>query len=143
MAFVILNNGNFFRIAKTQSDINDINIPEQFKTVVDISDDDFVSYVTNLKESFVTDENVSFSDYPSTGIIAHENESVLKAHFDTFKELATLYTENNSGKQLATEIQNYVNYLNTVDTSSLSYPINWEKYCHDNSITFFHKDQIG
>ena len=65
MAFVILNNGNFFRIAKTETDINDINIPEQFKTVVDISDDNFNSYVTNQKIISVDEGNVVFSDEPA------------------------------------------------------------------------------
>jgi len=143
MAFVILNNGNFFRLAKTEADLNDINIPEQFKTVVNISDDDFNSYVTNIKEPIVSDGNVSFQAYPTTGIIKHENESQLKTHFEMFKNLANLFIKNNSERQLAVQCQNYLNYLNTVDMSSLSYPINWEKHCHDNSIVFLHKDQIG
>ena len=143
MSFAVLNNGKFFRIAKTQSDVSDINIPEHVKTVVDISDDDFISYVTNLKKASVTNEDVSFSDYLPANIIEHENAGDLKSHLNSFIELATLYTERNSTKQLATKIQNYIDYLNTVDTNSLSYQINWEKYCHDNSITFFHKNQIG
>tara|TARA_R100001509_G_scaffold149899_1_gene108527 strand:- start:1479 stop:1910 length:432 start_codon:yes stop_codon:yes gene_type:complete len=143
MAFVLLNNGNFFRIAKTQSDINDINIPEQFKTVVDISDEDFNSYVTNQKEIIVSDGNVSFQDIPNTGRIEQTNSSDLTSHFERFKNLANLYIGNNSEKQLATQCQNYLNYLNTVDMDSLSFPLNWEKHCLDNSIVFLHKDQIG
>jgi len=142
MAFVILNNGNFFRIAKTETDINDINIPEQFKTVVDISDDNFNSYVTNQKIISVDDGNVVFSDEPETTAQCTDAE-MLTNHFNIFKEVANLYINNNSERQLAVKIKEYVNYLNTVDTSSLSYPINWEKYCSENSIAFFHKDQIG
>ena len=42
----------------------------------------------------------------------------------------------------------YANYLDTVDTSTIipniETPLNssWEKYCLDNSITFFHALQI-
>jgi hypothetical protein len=142
MAFVILSNGQFYRVAKTQSDVDDINIPEQAKTVVDISDDDFNSFVTYQKEIFVNDGNVTFSDFPETHL-QHANEELLKEHFNEFKDLANLYIEKNSDRQLAIAIKNYVTYLDTVDTSSLSYPIKWEKYCSENSIVFFNKYQIG
>ena len=33
------------------------------------------------------------------------------------------FCDNNSEKQLATQCQNYVNYLNTVDIDSLSFPL--------------------
>jgi hypothetical protein len=142
MAFAILQDGKFFRIAKNQSDVDDINIPEQFKTVVDISDDNFNSYVTNQKIISVDDGNVVFTDEPETSPQLNDADT-LKNYFNIFKEQANLYINNNSERQLAVKIKEYVNYLDTVDTSSLSYPINWEKYCSENSISFFHKDQIG
>tara|TARA_R100000664_G_scaffold2115_1_gene5440 strand:+ start:839 stop:1267 length:429 start_codon:yes stop_codon:yes gene_type:complete len=142
MAFAILQDGKFFRIAKNQSDVDDINIPEQFKTVVDISDDNFNSYVTNQKIISVDDGNVVFTDEPETSPELNDADT-LKNYFNIFKEQANLYINNNSERQLAVKIKEYVNYLDTVDTSSVSYPINWEKYCSENSIAFFHKDQIG
>ena len=142
MAFAILQDGKFFRIAKTQSDADDVNVAEQSKTVVDISDDDFNSYVTNQKRISVDDGNVVFSDELETSP-QFKDADTLKHYFNIFKEQANLYLNNNSEKQLGVKIQEYVNYLNTVDTSSLSYPINWEKYCFENSIVFFHRDQIG
>ena len=142
MAFAILQDGEFFRIAKNQSDVDDINIPEQFKTVVDISDDDFNSYVTNQKIISVDNGNVVFTDEPETSPELNDADT-LKNYFNIFKEQANLYINNNSERQLAVKIKEYVNYLDTVDTSSVSYPINWEKYCFENSIAFFHKDQIG
>ena len=142
MAYVILNNGNFFRVAKTEADKNDINLADRVKTIVDISDDDFNSYTTNQKKINISNGNVSFSDIPETEKFNYD-EASLKIHFNNFKNLAQRYIKRNPGKQLATQLQDYINYLNTVDTASLTYPLQWEKYCFDNSITFFHKNQIG
>ena len=50
----------------------------------------------------------------------------------------------NSSNSMLTACSNYRNYLETLDYSSLSFPLNsnWEKYCQDNSITYLHPLQI-
>ena len=41
-------------------------------------------------------------------------------------------------------VKNYYEYLQNLDYSTITYPINysWEKYCNDNGISFFHPLQI-
>ena len=101
MAFVILDNNKFCKVARNETDKNDMNINPRTGSEVTISDDDFNAYVTGQKEIIVTDGNVT------------------------------------------TQLQTYIGVLSSTDTSSLSYPINWEKHCSDNSITFLHVNQIG
>ena len=82
--------------------------------------------VTNQKIISVDNGNVVFTDEPETSPELNDADT-LKNYFNIFKEQANLYINNNSERQLAVKIKEYVNYLDTVDTSSVSYPINWEK----------------
>jgi len=51
---------------------------------------------------------------------------------------------NNNGNAMESQVQTYLNTLNSFDTSTITYPLEstWEKYCVDNSITFLHPLQI-
>ena len=140
MAFVILDNNKFCKVARNEADKNDMNINPRTGSEVNISDDDFNAYVTGVKEIIVTDGNVTFFEGVES-VSATEDD--LKNKFKKFIELAKKYIEKNQGKQLTTQLQTYIGVLGQVDTSSLSYPINWEKHCSDNSITFLHVNQIG
>ena len=140
MAFVILDNNKFSKVARNEADKNDMNINPRTGSEVEISDDDFNAYVTNRKEIIVTDGNVSYFD----GVeLFSKDEDELKQKFKNFKWLARLYIEKNQGTQLTTQLQNYLGVLSSTDTSSLTYPINWEKHCSENSIPFLHVNQIG
>jgi len=140
MAFVILDNGQFYKISKTEADKNDINVSARTKSEVTITEAEFNSFVTNQKDIIVNNGAVSFIDKFSSTV---QNEAALKEKFDNFKKEAKLYISKNQGKQLATQLQTYLGVLSQVDTSSLTYPINWEQHCVDNSITFLHEYQIG
>ena len=140
MAFVILDNNKFCKVARNEADKNDMNINPRTGSEVEISDDDFNAYVTNRKEIIVTDGNVSYFD----GVeLFSKDEDELKQKFKNFKWLARLYIEKNQGTQLTTQLQNYLGVLSSTDTSSLTYPINWEKHFSENSIPFLHVNQIG
>ena len=58
--------------------------------------------------------------------------------------ILALFEKANSSNSMLTACSNYKNYLETLDYSSLSFPLNsnWEKYCQDNSITYLHPLQI-
>ena len=120
MAFVILDNNKFCKVARNEADKNDMNINPRTGSEVEISDDDFNAYVTNRKEIIVTDGNVSYFD----GVeLFSKDEDELKQKFKNFKWLARLYIEKNQGTQLTTQLQNYLGVLSSTDTSSLTYPI--------------------
>jgi len=140
MAFVILDNNKFSKVARNEADKNDMNTNPRTGSAVEISDDDFNAYVTNRKEIIVTEGNISYFD----GVeLFSKDEDELKEKFKNFHWLARLYITKNQGTQLTTQLQNYLGVLSSTDTSSLTYPINWEKHCSDNSITFLHVNQIG
>lgn len=141
MAYIILDNGQFYRTAKTEADKNDVNVSPSSKSIISVSDADHLAYITNQKRIIISDNNATFENLESE--LIKEDEASLKQHFEKITEKANLYIKNNSSKQLATGLQSYIDYLATVDTASLSYPINWEKYCSDNSIAFYHENQIG
>ena len=69
MAFVILDNGQFYKIAKTEADKNDINVSARTKAEVTITEAEFNSFVTNQKDIIVNNGAVSFIDKFSSSII--------------------------------------------------------------------------
>jgi len=82
MAFVILDNNKFCKVARNETDKNDMNINPRTGSEVNVSDDDFNAYVTNRKEIIVTDGNVSYFD----GVeLFSKDEDELKQKFKNFK----------------------------------------------------------
>ena len=141
MAKILLDNGNFLVISKSDADAADANIASHLKTEIDISDSDFNSYVTNQKEVTIDGSTATFTDFESE--LTMPDEAGLQNKFDQFTTRANDYLKGNSSKQFGVRLKAYVDYLSTVDTSSLTYPINWEKHCSDNSIDFVHIQEIG
>ena len=141
MAKILLDSGNFVVISKSDADAADANIGSHVKTVIDISDSDFNSYVTNQKEVTIDGSTATFTDLEAEPTIA--DEAGLQNKFDIFTNRANDYLKGNSSKQFGVKLKTYVDYLPTVDKSSLTYPINWEKHCSDNSIDFVHIKEIG
>ena len=68
----------------------------------------------------------------------------LLIHFDNVIKSIKEFSKNNASNSLYTNLNNYKEYLETFDSSSVSFPLNktWEKYCEENSITFYHPLQI-
>lgn len=141
MAKILLDNGNFLVISKSDADAADTNIASHLKTEIDISDSDFNGYITNQKGVSIDGSTATFTDYEAEP--QAQDEASLQNQFDVFTSKANDYLKGNSSKQFGVRLKAYVDYLPTVDKSSLTYPINWEKHCFDNSIDFVHIHEIG
>lgn len=141
MAKILLDKGSFYVISKTDADAADANIADHVKTEINISDADFNNYVTNQTKVNISGSNATFTNLESE--LTSPDAAGLKEKFDIFTVRANDYLAGNSSKQFGIKLKSYVNYLATVDKDSLTYPINWEKYCSDNSIDFIHIDEIG
>ena len=90
MAFVILDNNKFCKVARNETDKNDMNINPRTGSSVTVSDDDFNAYIKNQKEIIVTDGNVTFFE----GVeLVSRTEDELKEKFNNFKKLASDYME--------------------------------------------------
>ena len=144
MATLIIrkNPKSLWRMAANATDLADYNgINDTEFDQVDISDADFLSLRTNQKKYDTdTDSVVAFGEGEHGNV---PSEDVLKEYLAETIVKLKLFMDNNVGDQFATQCQNYKTVLEGVDTSSLTYPINWEKHCLDNGIIFLHPLQIG
>jgi len=144
MAYIISTPDNFvYRIAANDTHKNNMNcLFPPYKTF-DISDADFTKLKSGIAEATISNDAVTISDLNDYVI---ENETQLQEILkDNIKHINFfLNNTSNESNALYADIQNYRNYLQSFDTSSLTYPVNkgWEKYCEDNSITYFNNLQI-
>ena len=131
-----------WRMAANEADLNDYNGVDQFDQAV-LDDADFQLLRTNQK---IYDGATNTVVDPEEAITQAANATQLNHYLNNNvrRELKS-YTDNNQGKQFATQTANYFAYLESIDVESMSltYPINWELYCSNNGITFLHPLQIG
>ena len=133
---------SLWRMAANATDLADYNgINATEFDQVDISDADFLSLRTNQKKYDTDTDSVVALGEGENGNLP--SEDILKEYLSETVVKLKLFIDNNGGDQFATQCQNYKTVLEGVDTSSLSYPINWEKHCLDNGIIFLHPLQIG
>ena len=146
-AYIVTTNGkNFYKLAGSDvvknfhddndatdsfsisdADYNELKNAE--KEVLSIASDNTVTYITRLGET----------DTPST-----MTQDAAQSYIDLVKESLKIAMDNRSDHPLLTEITNYYNYLDTIDLSTISWPITgtWEKYCADNSIPFVNPSEV-
>jgi len=162
MAYFILNPNetdktNIYRIAADDDAKSKLNINSDFISV-NVSDAEFASIRNNTKSiashdgtsyTYVdflkteTDPNNSPSD-PDAEASNFETSSELRQGLDIIVNICNQFIEANPNHSWKTSIQTYKDYLVSFDTTSLTFPmtISWEKYCEDNSITYYHPLQI-
>jgi hypothetical protein len=140
MAYLIFNSdNNLVKIASSDLDKDSQNIVLADHTVRDVSDSDFLKVKTEAYVTYdgtnitITDTEYSFSD-----------EESLKVYLKNVVSTLTRFLSENNDNSLYINLNNYKEYLETFDTSSVTFPLNksWEKYCNENSITFYHPLQI-
>lgn len=160
--FIFSNENNLIKIALNDADKNCLNEDLSLCNVQSVSESDAESIIFNQKTlSFdgttVTltpidytlalndpdNPNASNSNYdPEVNLL---NADDLQSYINNFvKPLLKIFIENNPNNGMYDAINNYLEYLNNLDYSIITYPINfcWEKYCKDNNISFFHPLQI-
>ena len=123
MAYLIVNDQNgLYKISENDTDKNNLNCTFPPYTTIDISDADFLKVKQNIVNINISDGSATFTDITDSNLSITDNIS----------------------NPFYTPCQNYCNYLETLDYSNITFPLNktWEQYCEDNSITYFHPLQI-
>tara|TARA_R110000803_G_scaffold53388_1_gene109602 strand:+ start:724 stop:1152 length:429 start_codon:yes stop_codon:yes gene_type:complete len=141
MAYVIFdNNNNLIKIAANDSDRDSQNIVLSDHTIKSVSDSDFLEIRTRLKVITYDGTNVILTDHTQS----FENEINLKEYLKDIISVASNFLKENESNSLYNPINEYKNYLESFDTSLLSFPYekSIEQYCNENSLPFFHPLQI-
>tara|TARA_R100001244_G_C5109626_1_gene120837 strand:+ start:69 stop:539 length:471 start_codon:yes stop_codon:yes gene_type:complete len=155
MAYFIFNTDNaIVKIAANDTDRDALNLNLPDYNIVSVTDDQFNSVISNDKNITYDGTTLTLtSRTEEVGDIDPEiggatevscSQSNLEDHIGKIKESLNNFLVSNSGHIKFTECQNYYNYLDNLDMSTLTFPVNgyWEKYCVDNSIPFVHPLQI-
>ena len=144
MAYLIINNDGFlYKIAANDTDKNNQNCDFSIYTTIDISDDDFLKIKQELVDINISDGSATFTDRDFTNHSVEEDQ-LKKQHENILLILKNFLNANNSSNSFYDNCLSYKNYLETLDYSTITFPLTktWEKYCEDNSITYFHPLQI-
>tara|TARA_R110000803_G_scaffold8761_1_gene28194 strand:+ start:335 stop:763 length:429 start_codon:yes stop_codon:yes gene_type:complete len=141
MAYLIFNNTNsLVKIAANDSDRDSQNIVLSDHTVESISDSDFLKIRTGVATATYDGTSVTLTD----NVIVSVSEIDFKKYLEQVIWVASNFLKENTSNSLYTSINQYKNYLENFDSSSLSFPYdkNIEQYCDENSIIFYHPLQI-
>lgn len=138
MAKVIIENQNVVKIS-TDSDISNYYTSD-LRTIMDLSDSDFESVRLNTKSIALVDGVLELTDTPN-GFADAKN---LDQDISSLIKTITIFLDENINNPMYSSLKSYKDFLDSFDTSSITYPYNksWEQYCNENSITFFHPLQI-
>ena len=153
MAYIISTNNSIYKIAANDSDKNSLNCFLDDFNVITISDSDFNNLRLNIAMATIEGDSATVAlhnqpsgdeENPVEFVIGFENQSSLDSYLDIVKNTCKSFLDSNSGHSKYSEIENYYNYLSTLDTSTITYPTNctWEEYCNNNSIPFLNTLQI-
>ena len=145
MAYAITLNNALLRIAANETEKNELTALNTPHSVIDISDSDFIKFKVDLDLFTIDGSTITFSDNPEPGEIANADELYTSLNWinTSIKNFIKNANANTQAKTLYTQFVSYSNYLDTFDTSTVTYPIvNWEKYCQDNGITYLNLLQI-
>tara|TARA_R110000823_G_scaffold143901_1_gene274150 strand:+ start:329 stop:760 length:432 start_codon:yes stop_codon:yes gene_type:complete len=142
MTYLIFNSdNNIVKIASNNSDRDSQNMVLSNHSVVSVSDADFLKVRTNVAIATYDGTDVTITDLSDNFI---ESENDLKLIFKDIINIILNFSQNNQDNLLYNSLNNYKEYLENFDTSSLTFPVDksWEHYCNENSITFYHPLQI-
>ena len=140
------------KIVANESDIENLNLGAYTKIEVSESEYNNIRNSTKIIESY-DGTTFTYRDYPlqenapgKDSWCCYENNQELDNYLNVVVGRCNDFLEvpTNASNPLFSDITNYKNYIESFDTSSLTYPmlISWEKYCEDNSITYFNPLQI-
>jgi len=144
MAYVITINNNLYKIAANETDKNEHVSSYPPYVANEISDSDFTKVKSGVSTVVVSaDGTISFED---DGTCVFENTDELNGYITYVKNCLTPFLDQkeNNSKAIYSEINTYKSFLDSFDTSSVSFPLNssWGKYCEDNSIAYISTLQI-
>ena len=142
MAYLICSNDNIYKIAADENEKNQHNVFFPPYEAVEVSNENFLKLKKNLVFATISNGNVNLTNLEMISFTETELQEYLKAIKTKLKSF--LKIQKNHSKSIKTQIQNYYDYLNTFNTSTITYPLNksWEQYCEENSINYLHPLQI-
>ena len=133
--------GSIYRIAETESDLNNLNIEKSNYKIIEDSESNFNlvklgnKYIKNYNNDKITylDQTISFG-----------NKSELQIYVDNFKLQIKNFTNNNSNHPLSEHWNSYYNQLNNLNLDSITYPLNksLEQYFSDLNQPFYNILQV-
>lgn len=136
MAYFVFNKncenieGSLVRFAENQSDLNNLNIDQSSYRIINNNEIDF-NEIKNQKKIVLsyTNNDINFKDHS----LLFKEEKDLKAYIELLKKQIKLFLDNNPNHTLFNRWNNYYNQLNSLETSSLSYPLDksLEQYFND------------
>ena len=131
--------GGLYKIS-TDADKASMGINDNDYTVKVISDSDFQSVRNNTKVAVLSGDTVSYTDVETS----FNNAEGLTMYLNQVKSTIDSFIQGRPSNSMITALTNYRDYIDSFDVSSLTYSLDksWEKYCEDNSITYFHPLQI-
>jgi hypothetical protein len=141
MGYLIFNNNNdLIKLAANDSDRDSQNIILSDHIVESVSDSDFLKIRKNEAIVIYDGTSVTVTDIATDSV----DEIDFKNYLEQFILIASSFLKENKSNSLYTSINEYKNYLENFDSSSLSFPYdkNIEQHCDENSITFYHPLQI-
>jgi hypothetical protein len=142
MAKAYFNTEGFITQIATDSDANNLNINKSDYVEKTLSDEDFNAVRQGLKKISLSGDTVNLVEdnytFPDQTTLSNYINKVVIPALDQF-------LESNEEHPMWTAINNYKFQISEqIDLSTITYPLNstWEKYCEDNSITYYHPLQI-
>ena len=146
MKKIFFNTEGYIIKINEESNFLNLNIEPSISIVKDISDEEYNSIRQNFKKASLINNVVVFEDLDpisfadSEGLFLYLSKGVLPLLNAFLKQ------KLNKDNPMWNDLNTYKLFLdNTISgQNEITYPINssWEKYCSDNSITYFHALQI-
>ena len=138
--FIFTNLNQLIAIAANDNDKNSLNINLDDCIITTPTDDDFNKIRFGGYWLEKDGDNITYHD----PIVSYTDQENLNIWISEVKNKCQQMLNNNNGNPMESQVQTYLNTLNSFDTSTITYPLEstWEKYCVDNSITFLHPLQI-
>jgi hypothetical protein len=141
--FIFHTDNSLFAIAANQEALDKLNIIQSQYTIVDGSDDLFNKVRLNKSWAQFDGTNIIENSFLLPGEVSRRpfmTESNLKNYIDQIKNIINYYLQSNT----STEIQNYLTFIESIQTSSISFPMTqtFEEYVESQGITAINSLQI-
>jgi len=141
--FIFHTDNCLFALAANQEALDKLNIIQSQYTIVDGSDDLFNKVRLNKSWVQFDGTNIIENSFLLPGEVSRRpfmTESNLKNYIDQIKNIINYYLQSNT----STEIKNYLTFIESIQTSSISFPMTqtFEEYVESQGITAINSLQI-
>jgi hypothetical protein len=133
--------GNIYRIAENQSDLNNLNIEQSDYKIIEDSQDNFNGVKYGTKN--ILTYNGSSIIYQDQAISYSTKESLLD-YIKNTKDIISIYLNSSTNHSLYSRWDNYYNQLSNLNLDSITYPLNksLEQYFTDLGQPSYHTLQL-